>query len=432
MLTTVAFLLTLTLLFLVTGLSLFEMSLTRISKVTVRRLQERSNARAVEQLKVLVENRLEGLVSVYVGIQLCMVTFAILVTGYLHRLYQSYAIALPAAVGIMFMVVVIFRQLIPRVFTFKKPERVLFLLLPVYEVLKPALNLLAYPLSSGLRLFQQFNVENESPKTEEHIEEEIQAYIDVGKEQGLLETGDEQLIQSVFEFGDKVAGDIMTPRTEMVTVNIDASLDMLKAIMIETKYSRLPVFREHVENIVGMVYLKDVIDVWDDPSVTLTLEKLLRPIEFVPETKRLAELLSDLQHKASHIAIVVDEYGGVAGLVTIEDILEEITGEIHDEDEAADIVQILQDKDGNYLVPGRIPIQQVEEMFHLDLRDVEHATIAGYVTSVFGRVPKRGEHCELQGLRFEVKEADRRRIHKLLVRRSTVAPEDSASRQAAE
>ena len=425
---------------------------------------------------------MEVLVSVYVGVQLCMVTFAILVTGYLHRLYQSYAIALPAAVGIMFMVVVIFRQLIPRVFTFKKPERVLFLLLPVYEVLKPALNLLAYPLSSSLRLFQQFNVENEAPKTEEHIEEEITQRLHdhrlldpkgLGRNpfwlRLIIESGafdgnkgqilniavqtlmvrewdekpsverswrrvlprDEQLIQSVFEFGDKVAGDIMTPRTEIVTVNIDASLDRLKAIMIETKYSRLPVFREHVENIVGMVYLKDVIDVWDDPSVTLTLEKLLRPIEFVPETKRLAELLSDLQHKASHIAIVVDEYGGVAGLVTIEDILEEITGEIHDEDEAADIVQILQDKDGNYLVPGRIPIQQVEEMFHLDLRDVEHATIAGYVTSVFGRVPKRGEHCELQGLRFEVKEADRRRIHKLLVRRSTVASEDSPSRQAA-
>ena len=432
MLTTVAFLLTLALLFLVTCLSLFEMSLTRISKVTVRRLQERSNAHAVEQLKKLVENRLEGLVSVYVGIQVCMVTFAILLTGYLHILYQSYAIALPAAVSIMFSVVVIFRQLIPRLFTFKKPERVLFLLLPVYEVLKPALNLLAYPLSSGLRLFRQLNLDEETEKTEEHMEEEIQAYIDVGKEQGLLEKGDEQLIQSVFEFGDKMAGDIMTPRTEMVIVDIDASLDKVKAIMIETKYSRLPVFRDHVENIVGMVYLKDVIDVWDDPSVNVTIQKLLRPIEFVPETKRLAELLADLQHKASHIAVVVDEYGGVAGLVTIEDILEEITGEIHDEDEAADIVQILQDKDGNYLVPGRIPIQQVEEMFHLDLVDVEHATIAGYVTSVFGRVPKRGEHCELQGLRFEVKEADRRRIHKLLVRRSTLASEESASRQAAE
>ena len=432
MLNTAAILLTLALLFLVTCLSLFEMSLTRVSKVTLRRLQARSKARPVEQLKALADNRLEGLVSVYVGIQVCMVTFAVLVTGYLHSQYQSYAKALPVAVAMMFLVVVIFRQLIPRVFTFKKPERVLFLFLPVYEVLKPALNLLAYPLSSSLRLFRQLNVQDEQEKTEQHMEEEIQAYIDVGKEQGLLEKGDEQLIQSVFEFGDKVAGDIMTPRTEMATIDIRASLDKLKSVMIETKYSRLPVFRDHVENIVGMVYLKDVIDVWDDSSANVTLEKLLRPIQFVPETNRLAELLADLQHKASHIAVVVDEYGGVAGLVTIEDILEEITGEIHDEDEAADIVQILQDKEGNYLVPGRIPIQQVEDMFHLDLENVDNATIAGYVTSVFGRVPKRGEHCELQGLRFEVKEADRRRIHKLLVRRSTIASEDSASLQAAE
>jgi len=283
-----------------------------------------------------------------------------------------------------------------------------------------------------LRLFRQFNIDEDSEKTEENIEEEIQAYIDVGKEQGLVEKGDEHLIQSVFEFGDKVAGNIMTPRTEMVSVDISASLDKVKATMIETKYSRLPVFRDHVENVVGMVYLKDVIDVWDDPSAAVTLQKLLRPIDFVPETKRLAELLSDLQHKSSHIAIVVDEYGGVAGLVTIEDILEEITGEIHDEDEAADILQILQDKDGNYLVPGRIPIQQVEEMFHLNLGEVDHATIAGYVTSVFGRVPKRGEHFDLQGLRFEVKETDRRRIHKLLVRRSAIGSEDSGSHHAQE
>jgi len=254
----------------------------------------------------------------------------------------------------MFLVVVIFRQLIPRIFTYKKPERVLLLLLPLHDFLKPSLNLLAYPLSSSLRLFQQLNVKEEQEKTEEHIEEEIQAYIDVGKEQGLLEKGDEHLIQSVFEFGDKVAGDIMTPRTEMVAIDINAPLDKLKSVMVETKYSRLPVYRDHVENIVGMVYLKDVIDVWDDSSQTITIQKLLRPIQFVPETKRVTELLSDLQHKASHIAVVVDEYGGVAGLVSIEDILEEITGEIHDEDEAADIVQILQDKEGNYLIPGSI------------------------------------------------------------------------------
>jgi putative hemolysin len=419
MLTTAAFLLTLILLFLITYLSLFEMSLTRTSKVTVRRLQEKSSTKQVAQLKALVENRLEGLVSIYVGIQVCMVTFAILMTGYLHSQFHSYAKALPSAVGVMFLVVVIFRQLIPRMFTYKKPERVLLVLLPLHDILKPALNLLAYPLSSSLRLFQQLNVQEEPEKTEEHIEEEIQAYIDVGKEQGLLEKGDEHLIQSVFEFGDKVAGDIMTPRTEMVAIDINASMEKLKSVMVETKYSRLPVYRDHVENIVGMVYLKDVIDVWDDPSQALTIQKLLRPIQFVPETKRVTELLSDLQHKASHIAVVVDEYGGVAGLVSIEDILEEITGEIHDEDEAAEIVQILQDKEGNYLIPGSIPIQQVEELFQIDLENVENSTIAGYVTSVFGRVPKRGESCDLQGLRFEVKEADRRRIYKLLVRRST-------------
>jgi len=415
MITTVVILVALVFLFALTFLSVFEMSLSRTSNVSVQRLIEKNRSKPVEQLKQLVDNRLESLISVYVGIQVCTVSIAILLTGYLHNRLQSYGEALPLAFGIMFLVVVIFRQLIPRIFTFRKPEQVLQLLIPVHSVLRPFLNVIAFPLSSSLKFFSQLGSQEEKEKTEEHIEEEIRAFINVGKEEGILEKEEGQLIQSVVEFGDKVAGDIMTPRTEMATIEITSHLTELKKLMTETKYSRIPVFRNQAENIEGFVYLKDLLDIWDSPAGMDTIEKLVRPIQFVPETKRVVELLKELQRKASHMAVVVDEFGGVAGLVTIEDILEEIAGEIHDEDEAGEMMQIPKDANGNYIVPGNTPIQRVEELLGIRLESDENSTIAGYINSVFGRVPRKGEKYEYQGLRFEVKEADRRKIHKLLV-----------------
>jgi magnesium and cobalt exporter, CNNM family len=400
-------------LWIVTFLSIFEMGLSRVSKVTLRRLLEKHKSKALEQLSALADNRIESLISVYVGIQVCLAGFAILLTGYLHNQLQSYAKALPAAFGIMFLIVVVFRQLLPRIFTVKKPERVLLPLVPLYSLLKPALAVVAYPLSSSLRLFTQLDTREEAEKSDDHIEEEIQAFIDVGTKQGILEKDQGPLIQSVVEFGDKVAGDIMTPRTEMVAIDISSSSAQLKQLMTQTKYSRIPVYRGHIENIVGMVYVKDVLDIWDSPKPSSTLENLMRPIQFVPDTKRVAELLTELQHKATHMAMVLDEYGGLAGLVTIEDILEEIAGEIHDEDEIGEILRITQDKNGRYLIPGSLPIEQVEELFSIDLNHEENSTIAGFVNSAFGRVPRRGERYEHQGVLFEVKEADRRKIYKL-------------------
>ena len=423
MITTGVFLVALLFLFVLTVLAIFEMSLTRTNKVAIRRLIERGPVEPAAQIKQLIDNRLESLVDVYVGIQICSVSIAIILTGYLHSRFDSYLSTVPVAFGLMFIVVVIFRQLIPRVFTFHKPEQVVLSLFPSYRLLRPVLKVLAYPLSSSLEVFRQFNTPKEAEeKTEQHIEEEIQAFIDVGQEEGILKEGEEELIQSVVEFGETAAGDIMVPRTDMVTIDIKSTPEMLKQLISATKYSRIPVYRDHVENFEGFVYLKDVIDIWDSPVAIHNLESLVRPIHFVPETKRVAELLTELQRQASHIAIVVDEHGGVAGLVTIEDILEEIAGEIHDEDEIGEIVPLSKDDSGGYVIPGKTAIQEVEELFGIKLNNEETTTIAGFLNSVFGRVPRKGEKYDCEGVGFEVKEADRRRISKLLVRR-TVPPQ---------
>ncbi|MBM3803948.1 MAG: HlyC/CorC family transporter [Acidimicrobiia bacterium] len=433
MITTVVVLSALFFLSVVTLLSVFEMGLSRISKVTLRRLVEKHKSTKLEQLKALADNRFEGLASVYVGIQVSMVGFAILTTGYLHNRLQSYAAALPAAFGIMFAVVVVFRQLIPRLFTFRKPERVLLPLIPLYNSMKPLLGVLAYPLSSTLRLFSPLNSQEAPEKSDEHIEEEIRAFIDVGKEEGILEKDQAPLVQSAVEFGDKLAGDIMTPRTEIAAIEIGSSFTQLKQLMTQTKYSRIPVYRDQIENIAGILYLKDLLGIWDSPpqnTAALSLEGLMRPVRFVPETKRVAELLTELQHQASHMAMVVDEYGGLAGLVTIEDILEEIAGEIHDEDEIGEMLQITQDTQGHYLIPANIVVERVEEVLAINLNRDENTTIAGFINSMFGRVPRKGERFEHEGVLFEIREADRRKIYKLSAVRVAPATDGGAEMHA--
>ncbi|MEW5976658.1 MAG: hemolysin family protein [Acidobacteriota bacterium] len=429
MITTIVVSAALVFLAVLTFLSLFEMSMSRTSKVWVRSFAEKNKSGRAEQLKELVDNRVESLISVYVGIQVCTVSIAIILTAYLHNRLQSYSRALPAAFGIMFLIVVVFRQLIPRIFTFRAPEKVLLRLIPLHKRLKPVLNVVAYPLSSTLRLVRRLGSQEQEKKSDELIAAEIQAFIDIGKEEGILEKEEEELIQSAVQFGDKVAGDIMTPRTDMVIIDVASSLGQLKALMKETKYSRIPVYRGQPENIEGFVYLKDIIDIWDTPQQLASLETLVRPIHFVPETKKVSELLQELQRQASHMAVVVDEFGGVAGFVTIEDIVEEIAGEIRDEDEAGEMNQILKDERGNYLIPGQTPIEEVESLLNIELKSEEHITIGGFIASQLGRVPRRGEKCDYQGAQFLIKEADRRKI--LQIQASVSAPAKALTRNPA-
>lgn len=396
-------------------LATLEMSLGQVNKLSVRLLADKQKDKASGLLKQLVDKRWETLVSIYGGMHLCSIMLAIMVTAYLHNQFQSYLSALSVTFIIMFFVVTVFRQLIPSIIAFQIPEKALLAMVPVYIFLRPVLAVLSYPLASTIKYLEQSRENEEAEGTESATEEEIQAFIDVGTEEGILDSDEGKLIQSVVEFGDKMARDIMTPRTEMVTIGITSSPAELKKLMQETKYSRIPVYRETGENIQGIVFLKDLVEVWDRAEVFPTIESLVRPIRFVPESKELDKLLKELQHQASHMAIVVDEFGGVAGLVTIEDILEEIAGEIRDENEVSEICRFIKVEADRYLVPGDTPIGEVEKLFQTEISDEDSSTIAGFVNSCFGRVPQRGEKCSRGGLQFEVAEADQRRISKLII-----------------
>ena len=261
--------------------------------------------------------------------------------------------------------------------------------------------------------------------TREHSEEQpetqseaVDALIEAGQEEGILDESNRDLIQSVVEFGEKTVREAMKPRPEIVAVATNTTVEQFVELLREKPFSRVPVFEGTIHNIKGIVYAQDVLQVPDTEARTRTVDSLMRKdVYFVPESKLGSDLLREMQKSNIRMAIVVDEYGGVAGLVTIEDLVEEIVGEIRDEHDKADLVR---ENEHSYVVPGNMDVDRLGELFGMKPEGKESATVAGLVSELAGRIPQKGEVVEEDGLRFEVLEATERRVKR--VRISVVEP----------
>jgi putative hemolysin len=257
---------------------------------------------------------------------------------------------------------------------------------------------------------------NEQP---ESSSEAVDALIEAGREEGIIQEGDRDLIQSVVEFSGKTVREAMKPRPAMFAVPADTTVERFIDMLRLKHYSRVPVYEGNIHNIKGIVYAQDVLQVPDTEAHVRTLDSLMRrDVYFVPESKLGSDLLREMQKKNVRMAIVVDEYGGVAGLVTIEDLVEEIVGEIRDEHEKPEIVR---EGDRLFVVSGGMDVDRLGELFGIRPEGRESATVAGLVSELAGRIPKTGEVIEEDGLRFEVVESTDRKVER--VRISTVQPQ---------
>jgi putative hemolysin len=256
--------------------------------------------------------------------------------------------------------------------------------------------------------------------TREHAEEQpetqseaVDALIEAGREEGILDESNRELIQSVVEFGEKTVREAMKPRPEIVAVPMNTTVEQFVELLREKPFSRVPVFDGTIHNIKGLVHAQDVLQVPDTEARTRTVDTLMRKeVYFVPESKLGSDLLREMQKNNIRMAIVVDEYGGVAGLVTIEDLVEEIVGEIGDEHDKADMVR---ENDHSYVVPGNMDVDRLGELFGMKPEGKESATVAGLVSELAGRIPQKGEVVEEEGLRFEVLEATERRVKRVRI-----------------
>lgn len=295
--------------------------------------------------------------------------------------------------------------------------------------LVPALRMMALavrPLTGVLGFFQSLiDLADEKSGIEEPPTpaENIEVLITAGQEEGLIQEDDRQLIQSVVEFGDKEVREVMTPRPNIVAIAADASLEELRQLVINEQYSRIPVYEQNIDVVVGFIHVRDMFELDEDERARRTVRELRRPIRFVPETKPVNDLMREMQQESTHMVIVVDEYGNTAGLATMEDLVEVILGEIRDEHEPTS--DVAEDGRGGYIVSGNFDLARVTSLveFHPE-EEIESTTIGGLVTEWLGNVPHPGEVVERDGIRVEVLASDDRRIEQVRMSKSqTVAHE---------
>lgn len=414
-------------LFVLTFSATIDMAFSQLSDVGLRRIstewEENSASRSSAFLREILENRPRFRFALSAAIQILLISFSVLITFITLSFNLPYWETLTIALIIGLLASITFRQIIPRFLTWENPETKLVFLLPV---VRPFYGLLS-GLTDPFHFFTKDNsplettiVSNQTAEEErEDYAEDIQALIEMGEAEGILEEKERILIETMFEFSETKAGEIMTPRTEICGLPIESTVKDVRDLIIEEKFSRLPVYRETIDNIEGVIYVRDLLNAWSEGKEDQNIESLLRPAFFVPETKSAAELLQNMQSSHVQIAIVVDEYGGIAGLLTVEDILEEIVGEIEDEDIEEEIIEIIEGTNKSYYdVIGSTEIGKIERLFEMEIEDDDFTTIAGLVTSEAGYIPKIGEKLTIRGLDVQILKADEKKISLLRLRKS--------------
>jgi putative hemolysin len=334
---------------------------------------------------------------------------------------------LGTAVILVLGAIAIFDQLIPFLLVARhdEPEVILERHMPLLRWAVRLALPLTFPIlisTSITRLLESADPEPEPPKPPEALQELIEA----GEEAGLLKKGEGKMLQSVVEFREKVVREVMTPRPEIAALEINSPVAELRQLFRKKRLTRYPVYSAQLNNIEGIVNVRDLMELPPEEQARVTLRSLVRPVPFVPETKRIQELLKELQQSTTQMAIVVDEYGLVAGVVTVEDLVEEIVGEIRDEVEphAQDIVK---ESSGTYLVAGNTEIAQLADQLHLDIEPGDYSTLAGLVLTELGHLPVPGEKVEKDGLALQVLEANQRTVLKLRLRILSSLPPAASS-----
>jgi putative hemolysin len=399
-------------------LGVIEAAFSALMRLSLRLVAERSNRPGT------LGTYLDDPLLLFIPIRLLIGLVTGAATGLLARVIGiDRAHTLPTLLLALAAFVLIFEMLVPLVIAGRDPERVLELLLPTFAPLARALG----PMTRLIARIVPTTRRGGPPPTPDEAAEEAndtaKAYIDTAEQEGLIEGEERRLLQSIVDFGDTLVREVMTPRPDIVAIRDTATVGDVRALFREEEYSRFPVYKESLDNIAGFVFVKDlvVLSTADDSRPVTTL---LRPAVVVPETKRVPELLKQFQRQQTQCAIVVDEYGGTAGLVTIEDLLEEIVGEIRDEYDV-ESEPIVDEGGGRWVFSGKVNIDEVRQRLNVEIDREGFETVGGYLLSHLGRVPAVGEKLEMDGLTVEVLDAERRRINKVRMWRKQAAAMDT-------
>jgi CBS domain containing-hemolysin-like protein len=306
-------------------------------------------------------------------------------------------------------------HIVPQIVYRKSDGHGLLPLVPMFRVVAFLARPITWSLESTLSLFDLRG--KAKPEETQSTDEHIEALISAGEEEGIIEKGDRELIQSVVAFGDKTVRQVMTPRPRIVGIRQDVTLEELRQLVIHEQFSRIPAFDKNIDEIEGFVHVRDMFELDDDERARRRVRDIMRPIRTVPESKPVNDLMREMQEESAHMAVVVDEYGATAGIVTMEDMVEEIVGEIHDEHEPDR--DFHQEPDGSYVVSGSFDLGRLADLveFHRP-EGTESTTVGGLVTEWMGHVPAPGEEVQRDGLSLKVLAANHLRVDQVRVKRA--------------
>ena len=400
------------LLILVCGSAFFsasETALTSLNKIKLRNMVE-ENVKNADKIQKLIDDPNRLLSSILIGNNLVNNAAAALTTMIAVSLLGGQS-GVGAATMVITIIILIFGEITPKTLASQNAEKVslavaniisaiVFISTPVVKVMNLITNVLIKILGG-----------NSTEKTPTITEAELKTMVNVSHEEGVLEVDERRMINNVFDFGDLKAKDVMTPRTDMICVEDNITYDEIVSIFKEERFSRLPVYHESVDNIVGILYVKDIIFI--DEQHFRIIDYMREPF-FTYESKPISELFSEMRGNRIRAAVILDEYGGTSGLVTLEDLVEEIVGDIADEyDEQGEEIEVI--KEDEFIVDGSTRLEDVNEMIGLHLESEDFDTIGGYVIGILGSFPDGGEEVETDNIKIVVEEVDKNRIEKLRI-----------------
>ncbi len=312
---------------------------------------------------------------------------------------------------------VIGTYIVPQLYYRQSSGHLLAPLVPLFRVTLLAVRPMLWALEFLQSLFELGD--RQTPVEPTRPEEHIEALISAGEEEGIIEKGDRELIQSVVAFGDKTVREVMTPRPRIVAIREEASLEELRHLVINEQFSRIPTYDGSIDQITGFVHVRDMFELNDDQRAGRKVRDIMRPIRAIPESKPVNDLMREMQEEGAHMAVVVDEYGSTAGIVTMEDMVEEIVGEIHDEHEPDR--DFREDPDGSFVVSGSFDLGRLRELLDFHPQDdTESTTVGGLITEWLGHVPIVGEETEREGIRIKVLAANHLRVDQVRVAKAAV------------
>lgn len=387
-----------------------ETALMSLSKIRLRHMVD-EKVKGADTINKLVEDPSKLLGSILVGNNVVNIGASALATSLAISVWGNAGVGI--ATGIMTILVLIFGEITPKSFAAKDSEKTaLKVAKPIYII-----TIVLSPIVSVLMFITNFIIKflggNPEKQNSFITEEELKTIVDVSHEEGVLEGDEKKMIYNVFEFGDSQAKDVMTPRTDMIAVDIHSTYDEIIALFKEEQFSRMPVYEDNTDNIVGILYIKDLF-FFEGNEEKFDLQELIRPPFFTYEFKGISELFAEMRAKRTPMAIVLDEYGGTAGIVTTEDLVEEIVGDIEDEyDEEGEEIEVI--KEDEYIVDGGTRIDLINEMLGTHIESEDFDSIGGFVIGVLGRLPEAGEAVEYTNIKFIVESTDKNRIEKLRV-----------------